>query len=33
MGFEPLVPKVLEYLKKYADFFADLCLQEYAFQQ
>jgi len=33
MGFEPLVPKVLDYLKKYADFYADLCLQEYAFQQ
>ena len=33
MGFEPLVPKVLDYLKKYSDFYADLCLQEYAFQQ
>lgn len=33
MGFEPLVPKVIDYLKKYADFYADLCLQEYSFQQ
>jgi hypothetical protein len=33
MGFEPLVPKVFEYLKKYSDFFSDLCLQEYSFHQ
>jgi len=31
MGFEPLVPKVLEYLKKYSDFYSDLCLQSYEF--
>ena len=33
MGFEPLVPKVVEYLRKYSDFYSDLCLQEYSFQQ
>jgi len=33
MGYEPLVPKVLEYMKRYSDFFADLCLQEYSFRQ
>ena len=30
---EPLADKVLRYMKKYARFFADLSLQEYAFQQ
>jgi hypothetical protein len=33
MGYEPLVPKVMDYLKKYSDFFSDLCLQEYSFHQ
>eukprot|EP00947_MAST-08B_sp_MAST-8B-sp1_P003609 g3609.t1 len=33
MQGKPLVDKVPRYMKKYCDFFADLCLQEYAFQQ
>ena len=33
MQEKPLVDKVPRYMKKYCDFFADLCLQEYTFQQ
>ncbi len=28
----PLVEKVPKYIKKYVDFFAEICMQEYAFQ-
>lgn len=33
MQGKKLVEKVPRYMKKYGDFFADLCLQEYSFQQ
>lgn len=32
MQGKPLVEKVPRYMQKYAEFFADLCLQEYSFQ-
>jgi hypothetical protein len=33
MHGKPLIEKVPRYIKKYTDFFADLCLQDYRFQQ
>jgi hypothetical protein len=33
LGYKPLRAGVLRYLVKYTDFFADLCLQEYSFNQ
>jgi hypothetical protein len=33
MAYRPLVPEVVRYMQRYTDFFADLALQEYAFQQ
>jgi hypothetical protein len=32
MHGKPLVKQANKYIKKYAEFFGDLCLQEYAFQ-
>lgn len=33
IAYKSLVQKVLKYMKKYTDFFAEMCLQEYTFQQ
>ncbi len=31
IGYKPLQQRVVKYLKKYTDFFADLCLQDFSF--
>ena len=31
LGYKPLLPKIVRYMKKYMHFFADLCLQDYGF--